>query len=342
MAGTIHLFEQLPLVARPDPASRVQAATPARRVPLIGMIRNPRSHRNAGTRLEWSGNATLLVEAPGRRSELTAILARFAEQRIDFLVIDGGDGTVRDVLTCGSGVFGESWPPLIVVPSGKTNALGSDLGLPANWTLDDALPLAVEGRMVQRRPLVISQRDNEDARVVGFAMGAGLYTAAISLGQDAHRSGAYNAVAVGVTTGWTVLRALFGGGDNPLRRATRMILRDETGKPLPHSGLGPEDERYLLFASTMERLPAGLMPFRHVSGRVRLAVMDVARRALLLRIPLILGGLLRPGSGRRGYHLLGMDSFEVDLGDRFILDGEAFPGGCYRVAAGPKLHFVAP
>jgi len=343
MAGTIHLFEQLPLVARPEPASEAPAAAPARRLPLVGVIRNPRSHRSGGSYPECTAVATLLVEAPARRGDLQAILARFAEQRIDLLVVDGGDGTVRDVLTCGSGVFGESWPPLIVLPSGKTNALAVDLGLPADWSLDEALRIAGEGGTVLRRPLVISQRDNEDARVLGFAMGAGLYTAAIGLGQEAHRKGAFNAVAVGVTTGWTILRALFGrGDDDALRRATRMRLHDDAGHPLPHSCLGPEDERYLLFASTMERFPAGLKPFRHVSGVLRMALMDVAKARLLLRIPLIVGGLLRPGAARRGYHLLAIDSFEVDLGDRFILDGEAFPAGHYRVATGPKLRFVAP
>ena len=58
---------------------------------------------------------------------------------IDYLVVDGGDGTVRDVLTCGAGIFGESWPTLIVLPNGKTNALAADLGLPTNWSLSDAM-----------------------------------------------------------------------------------------------------------------------------------------------------------------------------------------------------------
>jgi len=342
MGGTIHLFDQLPLVARPAPGPASPAIAPARRVPLVGIIRNPRSYRSGRAYPDVEGRATLLVEAPANRDDLHAILARFAEQRVDLLVVDGGDGTVRDVLSCGSGVFGESWPPLIVLPGGKTNALAADLGLPTTWTLDDALRLADEGRTVLRRPMVISQRDNEDARVVGFAMGGGVYTAAIGLGQEAHKKGAFDSMAVAVTTGWTVVRALFGKGNEGLRRMTRMRLHDEAGRPFPHSGLGPEDERYMLFASTMERFPAGLKPFHNIPGVLRVAVMDVPKTSLILRAVLIVAGLVGPGRTSHGYHLGAMDSFDLELADPFILDGEAFPPGHYRIALGPKLHFVAP
>src|SRR5690606_34652355 len=145
------------------------AGTPIRSVPLVGVIRNPRSHRNIGAQPEWSGRATMLVETPRKRSELDAILRRFAEAQVDFIVVDGGDGTVRDVLTCGAGAFGDSWPPLIVLPSGKTNALAIDLGLGPDWNLDQAIELArAGGNVTVRRPMVIATRDNPDARVHGF------------------------------------------------------------------------------------------------------------------------------------------------------------------------------
>ena len=38
----------------------------------------------------------------------------------------------------------------------------------------------------------------------------------------------------------------------------------------------------------------------------------------------------------------GSDALRVDLGDRFILDGEAFPAGRYQLSLGPKLRFVVP
>ena len=45
---------------------------------------------------------------------------------------------------------------------------------------------------------------------------------------------------------------------------------------------------------------------------------------------------------KRGFHQLVAQSFEMELDDQFILDGEAFPAGRYRVETGPEIDFVAP
>ena len=341
MHGTVHLFDSLPEVSRAT-APLGKATSLARQVPLVGVIRNRRSHRNGGAPQEWTGRANLLIEVPERRSELTDILVRFAERRVDYIVVDGGDGTVRDVLTCGAGIFGESWPPLMVLPNGKTNALATNLGIPTNWSLSEALEASQGGRTESRRPLVIAQRDNADAQVQGFVFGAGAYTEAISLGQDAHHRGAFNALAVGVTAVWSLLQALFGKDDNVWRRGTPMRLYDSQGGELPHSGIGRAAERYLLFASTLDRFPAGLRPFGQVEGQLRTAVIDNARLGMLLRTPLIFRGVVGEGLRRRGYHVFGLDAVQLDIGGRFILDGEAFPPGRYRLSLGPKLRFVVP
>ena len=341
MHGTVHLFDRLPEVTRPaSPLAGLDSVV--RQAPLIGVIRNPRSHRNAGDPPEWTGRGSMLVETPDRRSELQAILARFAERRVDYLVIDGGDGTVRDVLTCGAGIFGESWPPLIVLPNGKTNALAVDLGLPAKWSMSEAIEAIHTGRLEARRPLIVAQHDKPEACVHGFVFGAGAFTAAIGLGQDAHRRGAFNALAVGGTAVWSLAQALFGSAGNVWRRGTPMRLYDGSGRELPHSGIERADERYLIFASTLSRFPAGLRPFAHVVGTLRASVIDNSRLGLLLRLPLIFRGIIGEGLRRRGYHVFGFDRFRIDVGDRFILDGEAFPAGRYELSLGPKLRFVVP
>jgi hypothetical protein len=341
MHGTVHLFDRLPQVTRPA-APLGGATAPVRPVPLVGVIRNLRSHRQGAALPDWSGRANLLVETPERRSELQDVLARFAERRVDYIVVVGGDGTVRDVLTCGTGYFGESWPPLIIVPSGKTNALAVDLGLPARWTLEEALEAVTAGRIEQRRPLVVAQRDNADARVQGFVFGAGAYASAIQLGQRAHDKGAFNNLAVAVTAAWAFLQTLFGQAGNVWRRGTAMRLYGDDGRELPHSGFGRPEERHLIFASTLGRFPAGMRPFGDGATGLRAAVIDSAHRGLLLRLPLIFRGMVSGKMRRFGYHVIRAEGLQIDIAERFILDGEAFPAGRYRLSLGPKLRFVVP
>ena len=341
MHGTVHLFDRLPQVTRPA-APLGGAAAPVRKVPLVGVIRNLRSHRQATALPEWSGRANLMIETPEQRSELQDVLARFAERRVDYIVVAGGDGTVRDVLTCGEGYFGESWPPLIIVPSGKTNALAVDLGLPVKWSLEEALEALVQGRIEQRQPLVVAQRDDADARVQGFVFGAGAYASAIQLGQLAHDKGAFNSLGVGVTVIWALLQTLFGNARNVWRRGTPMRLLDEQGREVPHSGFGRRDERHLIFASTLDRFPAGIRPFGNDGEVLRAAVMDSSHRGLMLRLPLVSRGIVSERMRRLGYHQIAADGLQIDIAERFILDGEAFPGGRYRLSLGPKLRFVVP
>lgn len=342
MHGSIHLFDSLPRVSEPVQRALVLPGASARVDPLIGLIRNPRSHRSREHRPLPTGRFRLLAEAPSRRSELAAVLERFADLQIDYLAIDGGDGTVRDILTCGAGVFGDCWPDLILLPGGKTNALAHDLGLPARWKLADALAAIGRGGRAQRAPLVVAGRDMPDSRVQGFVFGAGVYTAAIGLGQSAHQRGAFGALAVATTTMWSAWQALTGAADNIWRRGTPMRLRDGAGRDLPRSDLGEADERYLVFASTLQRFPAGLRPFQGIGGRLRLAVLDHAGWGAMLRLPRLLAGHVGRNPARFGVHRFGLDRIEIDLGDSFILDGEAFPAGSYTLSLGPKLRFVVP
>ena len=343
MHGSIHLFERLPQVDEAPLAKAGDwAPVSVRSKPLVGLIRNQRSHRNESRTCRQDERDNVIVRCPRKRSELPAILADFAARQVDYIAIDGGDGTVRDVLTCGAGAFGDSWPELIVLPAGKTNALAYDLGIPADWTLEQALAAANKGKVVRRSPLVVSQRDNRRAQVRGFVLGGGAFTRAIALGQKSHDLGAFNAAVVGLTTLWSVTQALFGGTSNPWRRGTHMALASPEGAQLPHSGGLPRDERYLLFASTLRAFPAGLDPFRGISESLQIAVMDNASRGLLLRLVAIFRGRSSEATKARGFHAFGTEAIHLDIGESFIFDGEAFPAGQYSLSAGAKLRFVVP
>jgi hypothetical protein len=287
---------------------------------------------------EQAARAEVITETTLKRNELFEVLARFAGAGIDYLAIDGGDGTVRDVLTWGAAAFGDDWPPLIVLPKGKTNALAADLGLPSHWDLDRALERAQAGDFAHRRTLVVAETDDPQARVQGFMLGAGVFTRSISLGQSAHRWGAFNALAVVVTTFWTLAQAFFAGSGNPWRQPTGLRLTGEDGEPLA----GGAEQRYVLLSSTLENFPMGLKPFGAPRKGLKLAILDHPWRKSLLRVPAVAFGRQPARPERLGYHWLAPDSYLMTLDDRFILDGEAFPPGAYRVSQGPELRFVVP
>jgi len=344
--GTIYEFDAMPRYGRLQSGSvaRQRYAPRGRAVPLVGIVRNPRSHRNKGHEAELAQCSNILTETPASRDALRLVLQDFASRGVDYLVIDGGDGTVRDVLTCGADIFGGDWPALIVLPKGKTNALTVDLGLPNHWSLAEALVAARNGRVTSRRPLRITAADGESASVQGFFLGAGIFTIGTEAGQAAHRRGAFNSFAVGLTILWCVLQALFGRAGNRWRAGTPMRMRDSaSGCELPRSSHGLRDTRFLTIATTFERFPLGIRLFgKYAPEGLKLAVLDAPLRWMLLLLPAMLFGIFARFMERGGAHRVVAQSLRMDMGGAFILDGEAFPAGSYVLEEGPQLTFVVP
>ncbi|AOL93300.1 diacylglycerol/lipid kinase family protein [Porphyrobacter sp. LM 6] len=349
MATPIYEFAQIPRV---DPAAPARARTrkvrAAGQAPTVGVIYNPRSHRNLGADFDCSLSPHVHIAQPRARAQLPEALADFAAKGIDLLVINGGDGTVRDVLTCGQAIFGDDWPEIAVLPKGKTNALTIDLGIPDDWTLQDAIDALDQGGRVWRRPIAVSPAEDGASaagmsRVAGFILGAGAFTKATQAGQSAHKLGAFDSMVVAVTGVWALLQSLFASRANPWRKGARMrIGLGASGVPMEHSGHGDPEMRQLLFASTLERLPAGIRPFGALKNGLKLVAVDQISRRTTALIPLVLLGKLRGGLRERGIHQLTASHFTLSIDDQFILDGEAFPAGDYLIGQGPELAFVTP
>ena len=353
MATPIYEFAQIPRV-EPGARARVRKGRvrDAGQAPTVGVIYNPRSHRNLGADFDCGLCPHVHIAQPSARAQLPEALVDFAARGIDLLVINGGDGTVRDVLTCGQAIFGDNWPALAVLPKGKTNALTVDLGIPDDWTLQDAIDALDYGNRVWRRPMAVSAIDATGgkpetapgvSRVAGFILGAGAFTKATQAGQSAHKLGAFDSMVVAVTALWALLQSLFAGRSNVWRQGARMRIGLGTADvPMAHSGRGDPAMRQLLFASTLERLPAGIRPFGALKSGLKLVAVDQISRRTTALIPLVLLGKLRGSLRSRGIHQLAATQFSLSIDDQFILDGEAFPAGDYRVEQGPELAFVTP
>ncbi|MEO1219781.1 MAG: acylglycerol kinase family protein [Pseudomonadota bacterium] len=345
MASRIFQFSALPQGSVAVPIRNGNSsARGADDAPRVGVIYNPRSHGNKGADFDCGMSPQVHIAKPGDRSQLPEALAEFAAQGIDFLVINGGDGTVRDVLTSGAGIFGDEWPALAVLPKGKTNALTVDLGVPQGWTLQEAIDAFEAGSRVRRRPIEITPiGGSPKARVLGFILGAGAFTTATTAGQKAHKIGAFNSMAVAVATMLGVSQWLFATRENAWRRGSKMAIGlGVKDVPMEHSGVGDPDYRQLVFASTLEEMPAGMKPFGKVREGLKLAVTDQISRRSAFTLLKVIRGQSPEGIREKGFHQISTNQFSLRIDDSFILDGEAFPPGEYRIGQGPELEFVAP
>lgn len=330
-----------------DAQSEAQAegATLRPALPLVGLVCNGLSHRNKGQQPERPQDENILAASPATKAELEQALAEFAEKRIGILAISGGDGTIRDVLTCGAPIFGENWPKIIILPRGKTNALAIDLGVPGIWPLSAALDAAAQGCFTRRYPLVFERTDADQRDQLGFIMGTGVFNIALEAGQVAHRYGAFQSFAIGVTVSFGILQALFGFGKSQWRRLSNIqIHAGPHGEPIAHSGHGRPDRRFLAGFTTLTRFPLGLRPFSGPPEEpvIRYLAIDAPLRRAVALFPAVLFGSDADYLRKIGIQRGSAREFTASLEEHFILDGESFPGGAYRVRLGPELQFVVP
>jgi hypothetical protein len=343
MERTIYQFDHLARIAEgvTRAPSSVQPVQQGGQAVRVGVILNRRSHQNNAERRECEDRSNVSVVCPETRLDIARELARFADRGIDLLIISGGDGTVRDVLTMGQPVFGSRWPKIAVLPKGKTNALNVDLGSPSDWTLAQAIDAYSTGRTVERRPLAIRRAGTNDPAMLGFIFGAGAFSLGVEAGQDAHRIGFFNSLAVGITSAWGIMQALFGSDANRWRRGTRMDLAYlPSGETMPHSRHGDPSRRHVILASTLDTMPLDIKLFGKGQDGIRLVVLDHPRRRIMFSIPAILAGWRPRWLPGAGLHHLSAKGFVIDLDAPFILDGEHFAPGRYSIDQGPELTFV--
>ncbi len=313
----------------------VQAAPGA-----VGLIINPRSHANKARPIATgkllARHPALRLAAPADPVALHAALADFAAAGVCLLAISGGDGTLRDVLSALPVAFAKL-PDIAILPAGNTNLAARALGSSGRGTaaLERLLRAHRQGRL-RRRSCQVLQVSwpglPEKAPLRGFLFGAAAFTEA-KLMADAkiHRRGVQRGFAVGAAIAASAFQALRGSG-RLVAPGTPVRLGVDNA---PQLG-GP---RFLLLATTLDRLMLGLWPFwGGGAGGIRWLDIDAppprlgqALMAILLRRP-------RPWMGLNGYRSGRAERLTVHLDQPFMLDGEAFdpePGGIVLAVAGP-------
>ncbi len=156
----------------------------ADKLPRIGLISNPHSHRNRSRLVAIhaivANHPNILHRVTEHADDIPEALHGFAGQGVDVLAINGGDGTTARVFTelLERRPF-DRLPSVILLPGGTTNMNVGDVGLRGG--LKRAVRRMVDwadgrnaGRVQRlRRPILRAQGDVDGNAAYGMFFGAG-------------------------------------------------------------------------------------------------------------------------------------------------------------------------
>jgi diacylglycerol kinase (ATP) len=303
----------------------------------VGVVRNPKSHANIGRADdgESTPDAVLLVE-PSTPEALEQDLQAFAQCGVNLLVIDGGDGTIRDVLSRAAPIFGSAMPLIALIPSGKTNVLAIDLGVPRDWTLAKALAAArSESAVIKHRAPLEVRWDDGRPSLLGFVFGLGAFVRATSLAHNVHKLGAFHSISVGMSVLGALVGTVMGGKRDQWRAGVPLCLAID----------GQEKrtaDRFLVLATTLKRLPLGVEPFGPPREGLKFLDVDAPPRRLPGAFPALLAGKESAWSPRHGYRRGDAETLRITTDQPLVVDGDVYDGsGGLTVVLGSTLRFVA-
>lgn len=297
----------------------------------IALLSNPRSTGNVAqlprVRAYCAEHPDIFHYEVERVEQIGDALKTIARVKPAMLVINGGDGTVQAALTelYNGGHFGNSPPPVAVLPSGKTNLIALDLGahgdaIVAFERLVELAQTDLTPHLVPREMIALRCGNGESRPVVGmFLGGAGLADTMLYCRHKIYPLGLPNGLSHVLAALALLVRQLFGLKASflpPAPTPLRVSLRREgqfTGKFA------------LLLVTTLEKL----LITSDVGGSPtvgQLKLIAVEQRPFLLIRALAASFMGKLGRTRLdGVHLQGSDeiSIEGEASD-VILDGETF------------------
>jgi hypothetical protein len=311
---------------------------PAQR-PRIAVLRNPSASGNKSRVAATATDADLsdniqLVQLQGLPA-LTDQLAQLAQSGCDLLVVDGGDGTVREVVSRLFDAF-ECPPILGIMANGNTNLIARKFGRVPNLETLRGLTLPQLQAQSHLRPVL--RIDRPDAPPIrGFIAGWGAYTKGTQIAVT--EIAARGQGQVWRTILATARRALFGAE----ARAIRQGIPVTVSIPACHLSGGPR----LLGLTTVFDMPLlpGIAPFWDAGDKpIRWLDIIGSPRWLWLAAPFILLGRPRAWMARAGYRSGNCDGLTLGIPGGIVVDGEVFdtqPGLLLSLSAGETVRFIS-
>ena len=319
--------------------------------PRIALLSNPKSTGNVAQlpriRAYCADHPDVFHYEVEHADQIGQAMRTIARVRPKVLAINGGDGTVQAALTelHNGGHFGDSPPPVAVLPSGKTNLIAIDLGARGDpiATLERLIEMAQDDltpHIVARELIALRSGVEGGQPVLGmFLGGAGLADTMLYCRDKVYPLGLPNGMAHVITALALLMKMLFRvkTGFLPPDPKPLDVLMRERGSML--SG------RFSLLAvTTLEKL----LLSSDVGGGARkgaLKLLAIEQRpvSLMRAFAASLGGTLGHEK-MRGVHFEQADEITIqgDCSD-VILDGETFTaeiGRPIRLTPAQPLSFV--
>jgi hypothetical protein len=335
MPGSAHALERRLAPAAPTPGSTtvLKASRAARRV-KVGLLSNPRSERNRrgidDLYAAGAGRPDVLHERLDEGRDISEVLRGLARREVGLLVVNGGDGTVQKVLTA---LFEEepfeSVPPLAILPRGMANMTAGDVGLRRRTAgalrrlLDCAETGDLERHVVERRVLRVENAlDVPPQRGMCFGA-AGICDVIRWVCDRVHPLGLKGEWAHGSALAVLLLRLFLG-------RLPDGVLQGQELSVALDGGPAVRSRRFLVLATTLERLVLGSRPFwNEGDGPIRYTSIAHPPAGLVWRAKRLLYG---PERSRLpdGYFSRGVNRVELVLESPFTIDGELFEPAAER------------
>lgn len=306
----------------PAMAQPVAAATGVR----LGVITNPNSGRNrrqlgdVRSLLASSGKVRHIVTDDG--DAIPRALAQLAEDGVNVVGINGGDGSVAHVLGALREASPFPEPPLLcALPGGTTNVTVGDVGIrgalhEALLTLLDWLHSGDSRARIVERPVIGVNAADGKSLGCGLVFGAGAVVDGIEYWHEQVRArGMRSELSSGVAmvrTLWGMLRGHSGFGE-----ALRIGIERPGSRRV-------EGEFMLLVISALERLFLGIHPFwGEGPGRLYFTAIERHAEQFARSLPTLLRGHATGFmTADHGYHSALLDSVQLDFHGAFTLDGE--------------------
>jgi len=311
----------------------------------IGLISNPLSRANrksGGVAAKVSPNGDTFVSQPRDHGQLVDDLKRFAQDGVELIVIDGGDGTVRDVVSNIHHAYGDQWPSFAILPSGKTNVIAGEVGHfedgHKGWlqltAMRDAGRLGGAEKLCAALEISWPARDMPVKR--GFLMGFAAFADGKRIAEEKlHPKGIAKGLAVAIALGSVLFSNLMPGLAQDKRSG-------EVGSVEIDGNKTAFDRHFLVMASTLEKLTLGMRPFwNQGSGHINWLDITAPPKRLLSGLVLIVQGKRKPWMEQGGYASGQAGDIDVKFDAPFVLDGELYnTHGHVRVSASQLIRFV--